>query len=922
MNQHTSPASGKWVVAFDQPLSPDMGDARSLLGGKGASLAGMTAAGFAVPPGFTITTEACRQVMQHGQWPEGLAAEVDEHVARLEAQCGRRFGDLHDPLLVSVRSGAAQSMPGMMDTLLNVGLHPQLVTENPQQWPHFWEVYAGFLRAFLRSAADLELPEGDHADPRTSCERMLALWQEQQQQPFPETPRAILQHSIDAVFRSWHSDRARTYRRRHGLDDSAGTAVNIQVMFPSQVSGVVFTRDPNDPHSAHLVIEAARGLGEAVVSGDVTPDRYCIDRSDHQQGTYYPGESGREVRALDSAKELEQGELVLPPEQIRALAQLCMRVEEWYGAAMDIEWGLRHGELALLQCRPIRGMDVLLDREAARQEAIAHLRAQLPQGGKRSRKVWVTHNLGETLAYPTPMSWDIVRDFMRGDGGFGLLYQDLGYLPSEQVRKEGFLELICGRIYADPDRLAQLFWGGMPLTYDCEAIVADPAQLEGPPKVLDPDRADAHFLAQLPRTLMGMWRTARHMRQEAATAEKTFEQEILPPWLEYCRTETATDLSQLNPAELLATLHERIQHCLHRFATASLKPGFHGGLALAQLQGIFARFCESEEATILARRLTSGMAGDITWEQDELLAQVAHGEACLEDFLARFGHRASGEMELATPRWREDPEALDGMLTAAKRISLDDLRARHQAAAQQRQAAEDGLDETLYRWGARSHGPRIRHLISRAQTLLPYREKGKYYLMMGYDLIRRCLLELARRYDMGPDIFYLTPAELTDYPQRRDELRECIEARRIRSQAHQRLDLAPVIDSEQLEQLGIPDESDSGEERDGIAISAGISTGTVRIVHDPRDAHDLGEGYILVCPSTDPGWTPLFIGAHGLVVERGGTLSHGAIVARDFGIPAVTLPRATSWLADGERIRVDGNRGRVVRIQGGDDGDL
>jgi phosphoenolpyruvate synthase/pyruvate phosphate dikinase len=145
---------------------------------------------------------------------------------------------------------------------------------------------------------------------------------------------------------------------------------------------------------------------------------------------------------------------------------------------------------------------------------------------------------------------------------------------------------------------------------------------------------------------------------------------------------------------------------------------------------------------------------------------------------------------------------------------------------------------------------------------------------------------------------------------------DLIATRKVRWQAFQKLDLPEQIDSAHLESLGLPPPHDPAQTAfDGTAMAPGVATGPVRIVFDPEQAADLGMEYVLVCPSTDPGWTPLFLGARGLIVERGGVLSHGAIVARDFGIPAVACSNATRLLKPGALVRVDGNTGRVVLVE-------
>jgi pyruvate,water dikinase len=235
---------------------------------------------------------------------------------------------------------------------------------------------------------------------------------------------------------------------------------------------------------------------------------------------------------------------------------------------------------------------------------------------------------------------------------------------------------------------------------------------------------------------------------------------------------------------------------------------------------------------------------------------------------------------------------------------------------EKRRRAERDLPERLQEWGGTSFEGDIRELVEQARRLLPYRENGKYYLMMGYELIRNVLLELGRRWEIGNDVFFLRREELRRFPRDREELTEVIGDRKVRRQAFRRLDMPDVIDSRELEELGLPRETEDATHRlSGDGVAAGVSRGTARIVLDPREAGDPGVDYVLVCPSTDPGWASLFARARALVVERGGALSHGAIVARDLGIPAVVCPDATRRIPEGAMIRVDGNSGRITVLE-------
>jgi pyruvate,water dikinase len=183
--------------------------------------------------------------------------------------------------------------------------------------------------------------------------------------------------------------------------------------------------------------------------------------------------------------------------------------------------------------------------------------------------------------------------------------------------------------------------------------------------------------------------------------------------------------------------------------------------------------------------------------------------------------------------------------------------------------------------------------------------------MMGYELLRLVLVELSRRWELGNDIFFLSLDELPGFEKRRDSLRREINERKAHWKALKRLYAPEVIDSENLEAIGRAPTLESAAELRADPIAPGVAEGTARIVFDPGEARDLGVDSILVCPSTDPGWTPLFMHARGLIVERGGVLSHGAIVARDFGIPAVVCPDATRLLREGDAVQLDGNRGII-----------
>jgi pyruvate,orthophosphate dikinase len=315
---------------------------KALLGGKGANLAEMTRLGLPVPPGFTITTEACRAYLEGASEPPGLREQVDEHLAALETRSGLRLGDTEDPLLVSVRSGAQHSMPGMMDTVLNVGLNDATVAGLAQRsgdGRFAWDCYRRLIQMFGRTvlgvdgrrfdeaaSADVPGPGGWSAEQLAMIvAEFKAVVARQTGSPFPQDPRDQVHLAVRAVFESWNGDRARIYRRRKGIPDDLGTAVTICTMVFGNLgadsgTGVAFTRDP--------------ATGRQGVYGDYLP---------HAQGEDVVSGT-RNTMSLDDLKTADNAAY----DELQRIAAL---LERHYEDLCDIEFTIERGKLWILQTR-------------------------------------------------------------------------------------------------------------------------------------------------------------------------------------------------------------------------------------------------------------------------------------------------------------------------------------------------------------------------------------------------------------------------------------------------------------------------------------------------------------------------------------------------------------------------------------------
>jgi pyruvate,orthophosphate dikinase len=342
------PALERWVYSFGDGRADGSAAMRDILGGKGAGLAEMANLGLPVPPGFTISAKLCIAYLEHGTFPDDLREEVDRHLKQLERLAKKRFGDARDPLLVSVRSGAAVSMPGMMETILNLGLNDETVqgliagSKNPRfaydSYRRFVQMYgdvvfdlgkapfAEVLEEFKRRRKverDIDLPADDL---KALVREFKSIIQAKCGLPFPEDPTVQLWGAIAAVFKSWRTRRAVDYRRVHGIPDDLGTAVNVVAMVYGNMgddsgTGVAFTRDCS--------------TGEAVLNGDVLTNAQGEDVV-----------SG--ARTPESLAKLKRGKLARVYHELERIAE---KLERHFRDVQDIEFTFEHGDLYMLQTR-------------------------------------------------------------------------------------------------------------------------------------------------------------------------------------------------------------------------------------------------------------------------------------------------------------------------------------------------------------------------------------------------------------------------------------------------------------------------------------------------------------------------------------------------------------------------------------------
>lgn len=833
----------------------------SQVGGKGLNLGKLTRAGFSVPQGFCVTTDAYR---------------------------------------FSVQDLPVQNASSIKDVVLAPELTEAILKA--------WKELRTDTVAVRSSATAEDLEDASFAG---------------QQDTFLNVQSDGILEALKACWASLWSERAMAYRRRQGIpDEGLAMAVIVQEMCAADVSGVLFTVSPFNENVS--IVEANWGLGESVVSGEITPDSFQISRETGEilERTVATKQEMITASGVDEVPSAKRDVPSLTDEQLKQLCQLGVQVETLYGQPMDIEWAFTDGKFVLLQARPITTHTqepISIDQKDKEIEKLRKAEVQILQTlADAHGTIWSHHNLAEVLPAPLPMTWAIIKKFMSGSGGLGKAYQGLGFYPSKRIDRSGILDLICGRIYVNLNREAELFFDGFPFTYDFDALKQNPQKAMYAQATPNIKHSTPSFWFKLPLHIIRMTKAELRLRKCRTDFDQVLTEQEFPKFREIVETEQNLSYSKLSDTELTEKFKEWCKKTLNDFAPKVLTATLLAGFSLQRLEALLQKYTDETSAKSLASKLIGGLSGNLTVETNEKLWEVARRQISLADFLKDYGHRAVGEFELAQPRWREDTSYLEQIIASFSQETSEpdgQTQENNQHFArqiEQREAAEKELAEIIKK--KTSLRKQIESELDFTRRYMPFRETAKFYLMLGYEQIRRTLVELDNRYTLNGGIFYLVPDELERLING-EEFSDVIAERKTKRELLLQIEMPDVIFSDSLDRIGATLSVDEADTYVGVGVSAGIAKGQARVLLKPADIQPSDRDYILVCPSTDPAWTPLFIHAAGLVMERGGLLSHGAVVAREYGVPAVVnIPNATQNITDGQTLQIDGNQGTVSVI--------
>ena len=908
------PIQQKLIIPFDVKNT-----SLAAVGGKGINLVRMTQAGFPVPHGFLVSTQAYRDFVTANQlWPQiqaVLETIPERDTSALEAGA-KRIRDIFSAAVIPPETIAAVQ-----------------------------SAYAGldYPAVAVRSSATAEdLPGMSFAGQQDTYLNVIG-------------SDDLLQAFRDCWASLWTA-RAIGYRLRNSIpQDSVELAVVVQCMVASEVSGVLFTANPVSGLRTETVIEATFGLGEALVSGQVEPDRYIVDTIKKEITLRKLGAKTISIRGLanggtQTIHEDASKFQALSDEQILYLADISNQVADYYGEPQDIEWALVEDQFSLLQTRPITSLfpvpEGLSNDSLMVMMSFAAVQGMLdpitPLGGDSLKLIFATGGrlFGYKLTPETQTAlydagerlWVNFTPLLQSNFGRKVTQVALGMVePTVQQAMETIEQepqLLPQKPGMRPRSILRLLRFVLPLGLNVILNLLFPNARRR--KIIgDGEKILAVLKAQTKEVHGTRWaKLAQRLDLFINIIDK-----YLPHTFLLFVSGVASGMASLN--------------LLNKFAAEIPEESENGN-------GSTPRSSWSE----LVMEVTRGLPYNPTTEMDLALWQAAQSirkdtiareefeeltaselavqylagglsqvaRQTVDGFLEKYGERGLGEIDTGRPRWKEDPVFVFDSIQ--RYMKIKDLKRAPDVvfnrSALNAEAAiahlSTGLRHTRAGWFKAQF---VRQVAGRVRSLLGMRESPKFFAVRMMGVARQAFLESGLEFvhagelDQADDLIYLTLAEIRRFAAgEQQDWKGLIAHRR---QLYQRELLRRQIPRLLLSDGrafydGIRDTENDSQGISGSPVSAGSVEGLVRVVQDPRQAN-LQSGEILVCPGTDPSWTPLFLTAAGLIMEVGGMMTHGAVVAREYGIPAIVgVDQATRRLHTGQRIRMDGSSGRIILL--------
>jgi phosphoenolpyruvate synthase/pyruvate phosphate dikinase len=860
----------------------DAGATLETIGGKGVSLARLAGAGLPVPGGYHITTEAYRRFVQENDLQAAISQALE-------------LVDVSDPSTLEV---ASKTITSLFNTAPIPG---DIASEIVQAYATLPGVNPAV--AVRSSATAEDLPEASFAG---------------QQETYLNVAGADA--VLDATRKCWASlwtARAIGYRARQEINsDGVALAVVVQLLVPAEAAGILFTANPMDGNRDQILINASWGLGEAVVGGGVTPDTLTLDKAGQVISRDTAEKLVQTVRVNGGTQEQATPKNlrlvpVLSDEQATELGQLGLRIEELYNMPMDIEWALADGEFAIVQARPITALPA----------PVISPPSEWPMPDPNGR--YMRTSIVDLL--PDPLS-PLFATMGLAAINRGIDEMSIEFLNMPEGSSLSIMLTINGYAYQSAGFSNREWW--LLLTRMLPAI---PRMLRKGVSYWQ-DTAHPRYVEVTNR-----WR-AQPLANLSPNELLTGANEVLDAFANHLGSLMA---STMGPSSGSETLFTNVYQKLVKKDGDPTAPTFLMGFDNAPLEADkklydLAAWCREQDS--LAIYLTNTPTDDIIQQLENAVAPEGVDPTTWEDWQERFRQHLDQygysiyDMDFAKPLPMDEPAPLLEMLKlfidGSGRNPYQRQREHEERRAQVEQMARSRL-KGLKSWA-------FEKSLKWAQTQAPLREDGIAEVGLGYPVLHEILSELGRRFaeagaiQKADDIYWLEEIEVKslvaslESKETPQPLSTIVEERKAIWKAQKQATPPPQLPPGKkymgfnLEGVLAGGEGSlEGDTFSGVATSPGQVTATARVLHGPEDFDQLQPGDILVAGITTPAWTPLFALASGVVTDIGGPLSHGSIVAREYGIPAVLgTGVATKVIQSGQTIAVDGSAGTVTILNG------
>ncbi len=879
----------------------------TLTGGKGSSLASLVARGLPVPLGFVVTTQAFAAFLEGGE-------------------LGTQFERLFSVPPETSANVLMELAKHVQDCIRTSRLPEAIAEELKKRIIESEREFGSEALWAVRSSAVAEDLVG--ASFAGQYDTILGL--------------AGLEEVVHAVLQCWASFfnvSSIEYRRARNIQDFRG-AVVLQRLIPAYAAGVCFTQNPVSGSPDKVVINSSFGLGESVVSGRVTPDTFVVDKRSWQvtsrklavkETRVVPVVGGAREEAVEESLRQQAS---LSDDETIAIAKLAVAIEGSENHPVDMEWAVLDGAVYVLQSRPITTLPSN-DQPSAKMppdDWVPELNTPIDP----RYPLYSNGNIGEVLpGCITPLSWSYIgptiEHAFRSQGiALGVMkrsgpeYQVLGFFYHRPYICVSFMEDVAARTPGlTPDTIHEEFIG--------------PPETRTPPISLGD--LLPHRWPAIVRVVLTFLRKTRSLGGDTENCEESIDRQRKESTPE--KLKTWSDMSLIEEV--------RLSKSMMRVSDVHIWASTFAVVYFDLLRKLTKRWLDDEDGSLAAQMVTGINAlpsadpafGLYTLAQDvlsspqvkehfesvsdnrSLLAALNEDSASegflseLEDFLSVHGHRAVCEAELRTPCWREDPAQVLGFvrnylrsgMTPPEAVRKRQDRVRDEAA--QRVDALPLLKRVL-----------LRRILKAVRRNIELRELLKDLVVLRSDRFRQIYAEVCDRLlkrgclPNPDDLYFLVSKEVGDLLAgglSADAAKDIISGRRQDFEWCQMVHVPKVLDGEA--RVITADDFPADQQLIGTGVSPGKVEGRARLIIDPRVDSYIEPGEILVAPVTDAGWTPLFISAGGLVIDVGGLLSHGSIVAREYGLPAVVgVTGATQRIKTGDRIYLDGSSGVVIKL--------